>query len=388
MNIKTNNFHVQDISFCNKTADNVVDKGLKTLIIKLLKENYDINLQQKNYVGLNPKIIKNVSNNQHLLSLKSTGNPYYLFLVKINNENRCFFIDQKVKTGFSLPRVIHVNYHFDNKLFDGTILDGDLVRDRASRWSFIVSDLVVYCNHKLSQPDNPKYDKNILDRVRKLHDIASTSYQPDPVYDICPLLIRKYFVYSEFDTMVNEFMVGLPYQIKAICFHTLNNKYSNYIYYLSDDERENKIKENDYARDLAKPVGKQAKPSKYQDKNKDKYNKNSFVIFQLVKTSYPDVYDLYFINDDNQREKYKDHPIIKTMEISARLRGLFEIADKTDNVYIKCVYAPFAKKWKWVPQESVDGIKKPDNSKKIQKVIDNSVKAYEKIQTQKGVNNS
>lgn len=397
MNIQTNNFQIQDISFCNKTADNVVDKNLKGTIIRAIQENYNINLQHKNYVNLSPKIIKNVGNNQHLLSLRSAGNPYYLLLVKINGQNRCFFIDQKLKTGFTLPRVIHVNYQFDEELFDGTIIDGELVRDEYQRWSFIISDLIVYRNRKLIQPQDKKIDMTVIERIRLIKKILSTQYQPDPIYDICPLLIRKFFVYSQYDEMVKNFMTSLPYLIKAICFHTLNNQFSNYVYNLSEDERENTAVENKYKVDLTqvtdnsnnksntnkKNDGKLfrvGKPSKYQFKNTDKYNKNSYVIFQVVKTSYPDVYDLYFINDNNQLEKYNDHPLIKTMETSARLRSLFETTNKTENVYIKCIYAPHAKKWKWRPQDKANGIKKPDNSKKIQKVIANALKEEEEKQ--------
>jgi hypothetical protein len=389
MNIQTKNFQIQDISFCNKTADNVVDKNLKGIIIKAIKENYDINLQDKNFVNLSPKIIKNVSNNQHLLSLRSTGNPYHLLLVKVNNQNRCFFIDQKLKSGFTLPRMIHVNYQFAKELFDGTIFDGDLVRDKCHRWLFIISDILVYRNRKLIQSNDKKLDMTIIERVKLIHKILSQQYQPDQIFDICPLLVRKFFLYSQYDEMTNQFMTSLPYQIKAICFHTLNNQFSNYVYNLSEDERENKEKENGYKTDLAKNSCNDnnvnnndnfrdtsmriGKPLKTDNKINEKLNKNDYVIFQIVKTSFPDVYDLYFINDDNQLEKYNEHPLIKTMETSLRLRSLFEMVDKTENIYIKCVYAPHAKKWKWRPLDKVNGVKKPDNNKKIQKVIASSL---------------
>jgi hypothetical protein len=399
MNIQTKNFQIQDISFCNKTADNVVDKNLKGIIIKAIRDNYDINLQDKNFVNLSPKIIKNVSNNQHLLSLRSTGNPYHLLLIKVNNQNRCFFIDQKLKTGFTLPRMIHVNYQFAKELFDGTIFDGDLVRDKCHRWVFIISDILVYRNRKLIQSTDKKLDMTIIERVKLIDKILSQQYQPDQIFDICPLLVRKFFLYSQYDEMINQFMTSLPYQIKAVCFHTLNNQFSNYVYNLSEDERENKEKENGYKTDLAKiscnnndnnndntrdtsmRIGKPLKTDNKINDKIEKFNKNGNVIFQIVKTSFPDVYDLYFINDENQLEKYNDHPLIKTMEISLRLRSLFETVDKTENVYIKCVYAPHAKKWKWRPLEKVEGIKKPDNNKKIQKVITTSLQLLSEEKT-------
>lgn len=214
--------------------------------------------------------------------------------------------------------------------------------------------------------------------------------------------------------MINQFMTSLPYQIKAVCFHTLNNQFSNYVYNLSEDERENKEKENGYKIDLAKNtcndynnnndnnnnddnnndddklnngndkfrnnsmrIGKPLKSDNKINEKIEKFNKNGNVIFQIVKTSVPDIYDLYFINDENQLEKYNDHPLIKTMETSLRLRSLFETVDKTENVYIKCVYAPHSKKWKWRPLEKVSGIKKPDNNKKIQKVITTSLQSLQ-----------
>ena len=67
-------------------------------------------------------------NNPHLISVKTVGTNYF-FLTKINNINCCFYIDRKIKQGYTCPRIISVKYLFDDCVFDDTLFDGELVKD-------------------------------------------------------------------------------------------------------------------------------------------------------------------------------------------------------------------------------------------------------------------
>ena len=123
-------FQTSKISFCGKQACNVVEDSFKEELLDILQKNYYISIKDKNFYIINSKNIRYIEKNPHILSVKSSGSLYYLFLTKINDQKFCFFIDKKIKEGHTYPRIISVNYRFDDSLFENTVFDGELLRDR------------------------------------------------------------------------------------------------------------------------------------------------------------------------------------------------------------------------------------------------------------------
>ena len=71
---------------------------------------YKIKINNKDFVKINPNILKkNLEKHHHILTLKTSGNPYYFFLTKIKGQNCCFYIDQKIVEGHNYPRIIYVH---------------------------------------------------------------------------------------------------------------------------------------------------------------------------------------------------------------------------------------------------------------------------------------
>ena len=79
-------FKLMKISFCDRMADNIVTTENKKFILDILKDKYDINIQKKYALILNEKNIKFVQMNPHLITVKTAGSNYYLFLTKVNDE--------------------------------------------------------------------------------------------------------------------------------------------------------------------------------------------------------------------------------------------------------------------------------------------------------------
>ena len=116
-----------EISFCNKIATNLISPEFKQKILDSLKK-YEISILDRNCFLLKDKTISNICKNIHLLSTKTVGNPYYLYLTNINNINYCFYIDKKISSGHKYPRIISVKYRFNDSLFSDTLFDGELIR--------------------------------------------------------------------------------------------------------------------------------------------------------------------------------------------------------------------------------------------------------------------
>ena len=62
---------------------------------KLKGYNIDLNYKYANIV--NKRSIRFLSLQPHLVSIKTAGSNYFLFLTRINEKNTCLFIDRKIK---------------------------------------------------------------------------------------------------------------------------------------------------------------------------------------------------------------------------------------------------------------------------------------------------
>ena len=136
-------FKVMDISFCGRTTDNVIKAESKKQVLDILEQRYGITIKDKQALILTDRNIKYLQLNQHLITLKTGGSNYFLFMTRINDVQCCFFIDRKVKEGYTIPRIISVKYRFDDAVFDDTLFDGELVKDKDNNWMFLISNLLV-----------------------------------------------------------------------------------------------------------------------------------------------------------------------------------------------------------------------------------------------------
>ena len=195
-------FQTSKISFCGKQACNVVEDSFKGEILDTLQKNYYVSIKDRNFYILNQKNIKYIERNPHILSVKSSGSLYYLFLTKINGGNFCFFIDKKIKDGHNYPRIISINYRFDDELFDNTLFDGELLRDKDENWLYIINNLVIHKGTLMK-------DKHINQKLNIVYNILTNHYQKDTYLEICPLYVKRLFSNHEFDYYFSYVFFGL-----------------------------------------------------------------------------------------------------------------------------------------------------------------------------------
>jgi len=220
---------LSDISFCDKQCSNVNNNTTKADILNELETFYGIQIIEKNFVVLNPHIIKNISFHQHLLSVISVGNPYLLYLTKIDGVNCCLYIDRKMKTGYFYPKIHCVKYKFNDEIFEDTIFSGELIRDVEKRWSFVLNDILVHRGTIVKQ-------QNILSRFELMYSIMSDFYIADSVIEPCPIFIKRLFMYKDIASIFRDFIPKLSYNCRGIMFYTLNSKNTNYAYLFSREQ--------------------------------------------------------------------------------------------------------------------------------------------------------
>jgi hypothetical protein len=366
------------ISFCDKECSNINNNTVKSAITSKLLEKYDIHVVTRDYSILNPNNLRIVSYHPHLISPFSNGNPYILYLCKIDGINCCIFIDKKLKEGYTYPKMHCVKYRFDNELFEKeTILTGELIKDHERRWMFLIDGILLYRGISTK-------DKNIISRFELIHKILNDEYIHDKFIEICPLVIKKLFLYRDIKKMVDEFIPFLPYTCKGISFYTLNNKCSNFAFILPRDnhleiktpaeiddiiqEKYPKLweKQTQYnilsnnSNVIANSLNPHIIPSFPFDNNItgnnitsiDKNDKQNDIIiiekdntvFKILKTDMPDIYNLYTYDNKNNLIKY-GIALVPNIKISNYLYNGFKENPNNLDMRVECKFSTIFNKW-------------------------------------------
>ena len=369
------------ISFCDKQCSNVNDNKIKSQIIQDIDSKYGIQIVTRDYNIINPNILRNVSYHQHILTTYTHGNPYMLYLTKIDNINCALFIDKKLKDGYTYPKIHCVKYRFSSELYEkDTIFTGELVRDNERRWFFLIDNLLLYKGMKTNE-------KNILSKFELINTIMENEYTQDKYLEICPLFIKKLFLYKDIKKMVTEFMPNLSYMCKGIVFYTLNNKHTNYVYMIPRDSQI-PIKSSNEIDDIVQDKFPDLWNKKHSinnetieipdaifgnntidNDNNNNNNNNSNdkntnhiqtdengsehklvevetnnAVFKVLKTDMPDIYNLY-CNDTNSNLIKHSIALIPNIKISHHLYYTFNSKPDNLGLMMECKFSKVFEKW-------------------------------------------
>ena len=319
---------VQDISFCGKKAQNIIPSEIKQLVIDSLTK-HDIKINQRYANLLQFQSLNYLAKQPHLISIKTAGTNYFLYLTHLNGVPSCLFIDRKIKSGYSLPRVLLVHMRFADELFEDTLLDGELVKDNDDNWMFLLQDLLIYKGKKVKQ--------DIIGKYKIMYKMLCNEYVPDPMLDNCPLRIKKLFTYADYQKMITQFIPRLTYPIRGLYFNTLFTKHSNYLFlYPSKDTMHGGLSKKN------NPAKTEQKEDSQNDKQKQSKN-----ILVLKKTEESDIYNIHCMKDETLVEIGMAH--VNSLKMSKKIRRAFQ---DNESVYAECTYNTRFNKWE--PQEIID----------------------------------
>jgi hypothetical protein len=361
------------ISFCDKECYNVNNNRTKEQIIKYIQKKYKLNIIEKQYVIINPHMVRNISFHEHLLATFTNGNPYLLYLTRIDGLPCCIYIDRKLKEGYSYPKIHCVQYMFDSALFDqDTLFTGELVRDINRNWQFLISDLLIY------EGVDTK-NKNVLARFQLIHSILDNMYKPDPVAEICPIMVKRLFQYADSKYLIEEFMPNLSYVCKGLVFYTLNSQFSDYAWVIPKEnqivniKRKHEVDKEFYAKypEYAKHAdietnqlthlaehspsntGKRSLESLCSLNTVNPVFKSKFIHTDepanlvIMKTEIPDIYYLY--TKDNHTERVGT-AFVLNLAMSQALSKMTD-ADSCNSCVARCYYHKYFDRW--IPYELV-----------------------------------
>ena len=331
------------ISFCNTKAFNIIDESFKERVLKNLKDNFYVTIKDRNFYIINKKNIKYIEKNPHIISVKSLGSLYYLYLCCIDDIKYCLYIDKRIKDGHKYPRIISCIYRFEDELFNNTLFDGELLRNEDDNWLYIINNIILHKGELLK-------NKNIMNKLNIVYDILGNHYKKDDHLEICPLYVKRLFSYHEWDYVVKQYIPSLKFKCRGIYFEGIRNL-NNHLYLFPRNQKFNKLSTEEGK--VIKETIEKVKEVKKQDNKKminskvniEELRSKDFMNFVLRKTDTSDIYNLYCYDNDEIR-KY-GIALIDTLKTSKKTNKYFK--GGKDSVNVKCEYQ--ADKEKWIPRD-------------------------------------
>lgn len=290
-----------DISFCGKKALNIVNSEAKDEVMKFFK-THSIKINQRYANLLQSSSLNYLSKHPHLISIKTAGTNYFMLLTYLNDTPVTLFIDRKIKSGYKYPRIISSRLGFDESLYHkGTLIDGELVKDKDDNWMFLLHDLLVI--------EGRKMDNAIVHKTNEMYKILSEKFTPNPELDNCPLRIKKLFTYADYNKMITQFIPRLKYPIRGLYFNTMSKKHSNFLFL--------------YPNQNTMHGGLMKQDDKKSDDKKDttKVKENVFIVKQTETTG---VYSLETEDGESRGEAH-----VPNLKMSKVLRSALEEEGET-----------------------------------------------------------
>ena len=337
-----------EISFCDRIGFNIKSDEVKKKLLDDLETATQFKVIQKHYERFNQTQVNKINTIPHMVSVRTNGNPYLLYLTKCNFQNQVLFIDKKIQHGYFYPRIIMSKLWFDSSLFNNTLFDGEMVKTTTGEWHFIISDIICYNSELLAK-------MNLHRRMQLVNTILESKYKPDEM-NCCQLFTKRYFRVTQVQDMIEKFIPCLPYSCRGIYFKPFHLKFRDILYnfdesvirpvtrtklkHTSDSVfllQANLTTKNEAEKISTQPVHQTIKVDSEVTNIADRTN------FLVRKTGTPDVFELFAMTNTN---KLEGHALVNNIETSKMMRDAFRLCNVNDKLCFRCTFNEKFKKWK------------------------------------------
>jgi hypothetical protein len=316
---------------CNQTKDNILDE---------IYSLYGIRIIQKHYFKLDESNINHLSKVPHLMSLRTNGNRYYIYFTKYNDIEIIYYIDMKIHTGYEKPRIILGKGLFAPSLFLNTLLEGEMVKTKDSKWIFIINDIIAYEGKKLDNLILPK-------RLEIIYNLLNDKYTPDDICDICLYKVKSYYYISKSSLKeLIEKSEKLNYTSRGLYFYSYYLKHKPKLINFDDKviiDVKKKVKDITEFKPLLNSTSINTsnfiitsnipvQPS-VEIKTSDDNNKNLWI----AKTDNADIYHLYD-NFNILTANKIGIALVPTIKDSMNLRNEFKDKNLTFTIKYRCIF--------------------------------------------------
>jgi hypothetical protein len=326
-----------EISFCDKKAYNIKCDQTKKQILEKLEKLYEIRIISKKFEKFHNGLLHMLRENPHMLCVRSNGNPYYLFLTRINFVNYCIYIDKKIQQGYYYPRMIITTYNFDDALFEDTLIDGEMIK-KDTKWSFLIGDIIVHRGHHLKTT-------NLIKRLNLVYETLDKCFIPD-FMDVSTIQVKKYFTYDQIDEF-ELFQSKVGYSCRGIYFKPLFLKFKDVLLNY-DDSIVKKVERFKFKQDFLlieeqqhhfKEEVSQPQPQPNIGQKVTTSPPGTTTTFKVKKSELPDVFHIV------GSPSHTDTICINTLSESRYMRKMFENKNPNDQLLIEFKWNDRFRKW-------------------------------------------
>ena len=276
---------LKKISFCDTNCSNVCSNAFKKMLTEELTEKYEIRQEDRSVRIYDPlKHRQLLLDQQYLTSVKSIGNTYLLYLTQFEGVNVCFLIDKKILKGYLYPRVIFVRYRFNDHLYKGTLMEGDLIKTDKG-WKFVLSDIWIESAKEIRKLPFTK-------RLYRLNHILTKMYQADTYIEPCRLLVKQYFPFTaEYRDQIINYLSRIDYKVQGLCFTSAKSYRPSLLIFKEVRDSENISESRKMAKKARQPI--KVKTPSSTDAPGTLPGENNLFNLYISKTSTPGIYQLY-----------------------------------------------------------------------------------------------
>jgi len=409
--------------FCGKKSLLVNSSSNIDEIKNNIKQIGSFNISSKYYSFLSKKNVNNLKENSFLVSLRSFGKSFVLFITKINEKKYCIFINKKNES------MNIVQLAFVDEIYNGTIFDGEIIKNDKEKWIFLINDIAYYKGSNL-------ITENFNKRLSIIDNILKNEFKNNN--DNLFIAQKQFFSYNKILDLVNNFQQSLNYKNSGLYFKNLTNFSDNYLFIFPECRTDSKILNNGVTidnqkvvieNDIVKTNNNHNNHNNHNNKsensntkidisnikndnilnnsinsNNDKINMNDLdelfnkdteyigdnistsnkqkldkqtCNFLVNPTNLPDVYELYCYTTNNLIEKYS-YASVPNIETSVFLKNSLNFENVEDDImrkinnnnviYFECKYHKIFKKW--IPMNKTNTMDNINTINKIQIILD------------------
>lgn len=294
---------------------------------------------------------------KYYVSANFTGTNCLLVFCKMRERNYSYLIDRKTLTftqnqlDYDKVNLIPVDINLDNSIYNGTIMDGVIIRnDKIKDKFFVMTDVYYFRGHDMSKDNMNHKLMNVttyLDNNLKL-DKSNT----------INLTVNKLYEIEELETLINEDIPKTKgYHVRGISFYPeISGTKLLYIF-----------QQNQKVKSSVEETKEEKRITKYVSKSDESIK----AVFDMRKTDIPDVYKLFLVetikdiktNKTQLKTKNMGIAYIPTTEISKLCKEIYK-ESTTNRALVECKFDH--NKNKWTPRKQIKDMKIPTNISEIE----------------------
>tara|TARA_A100001015_G_C14998992_1_gene717508 strand:- start:796 stop:1785 length:990 start_codon:yes stop_codon:yes gene_type:complete len=155
---------LSEIQFCDGIEKHLISNNQKTeLINKLINTTNITNIHYIPHNVLTHNLYNNIST-EYVITPFAKGFSCILYITNYLKKNYCFLIDQRIKAGYKLPKILIMDWQFANSVYNDTLIYG-ILGEKQNKWTFMLYDLLYYKSNEWM------LNSNIVNRHYALNQI-------------------------------------------------------------------------------------------------------------------------------------------------------------------------------------------------------------------------